>query len=301
MRALRPPCAPKRVVCWMSSERDSRAPSDDSLTQVRPVRLAIGVEYDGQCFFGWQRQRQSPTVQACLEEALGTVANHEVTIHCAGRTDTGVHARCQVAHFETTAARSERSWVLGTNTRLHPGISLLWAKPVSDDFHARFSACARRYRYRILNRWVRPAVERGRASWIRHPLDADAMNLAAASLLGEHDFSSFRAVGCQARSPVREIQDLRVTREGNEVFIDIRANAFVYHMVRNIAGVLIQIGQGLRPVSWASEVLAARDRTKAGITAPAEGLYFVAAYYPDFPELPVEREVSFQSTVDQES
>lgn len=256
-------------------------------------RFAAGVEYDGQGFYGWQRQRQSPTVQACVENALSQVAAHPITVHCAGRTDTGVHARCQVIHFDTTAERSERAWVLGSNTCLHPGASLLWVKPVNADFHARFSARARRYRYRMLNRWVRPALERGRVAWIRHPLDAQVMQSGARFLLGEHDFSSFRAVGCQARSPVREITDLTVQRQGDEVIIDIKANAFVYHMVRNIAGVLIAIGQGKRPPEWAAEVLAARDRTKAGITAPSDGLTFVAAYYPDYPELPIHREPGF--------
>ncbi len=232
-------------------------------------------------------------MQACVENALSQVAAHPITVHCAGRTDTGVHARCQVIHFDTTAERSERAWVLGSNTCLHPGASLLWVKPVNADFHARFSARARRYRYRMLNRWVRPALERGRVAWIRHPLDAQVMQSGARFLLGEHDFSSFRAVGCQARSPVREITDLTVQRQGDEVIIDIKANAFVYHMVRNIAGVLIAIGQGKRPPEWAAEVLAARDRTKAGITAPSDGLTFVAAYYPDYPELPIHREPGF--------
>ena len=228
-----------------------------------------------------------------MEAALSQVADHPVTVHCAGRTDTGVHARCQVVHFDSTAERSERAWVLGSNTRLHPGVSLLWVRPVGEDFHARFSARARRYRYRILNRWVRPALERGRVAWVRHPLDAENMQAAARHLLGEHDFTSFRAVGCQARSPVREVTDLTVERHGDEVVIDIQANAFVYHMVRNIAGVLIAIGQGKRSPDWAAEVLAARDRTRAAVTAPADGLIFMSAYYPDHPELPIFSEPGF--------
>lgn len=256
-------------------------------------RLAAGVEYDGSGFYGWQRQRQSPTVQASVESALSQVADHPITVHCAGRTDTGVHARCQVIHFDAHVERSERAWVLGSNTRLHPGASLLWVRPVSGDFHARFSARSRRYRYRILNRWVRPALERGRVAWIRHPLDAAVMQEAARHLLGEHDFSSFRAVGCQARSPVRRVTELNVSRQGDEVFIDIQANAFVYHMVRNIAGVLIAIGQGRRPSDWAAEVLAARDRTLAGVTAPPDGLTFIAADYPDYPELPIHADPGF--------
>lgn len=257
------------------------------------MRLAAGIEYDGSGFHGWQTQRQSPTVQECLESALSRVADHPVSVHCAGRTDTGVHAHCQVVHFETRSERSERSWVLGSNTHLHPGISVLWVRPVDGEFHARFSATRRRYRYRMLNRWVRPALDRGRVAWIRQPLDAERMHEAARSLLGEHDFSSFRAVGCQAKSPVRTIHDVAVTRQGSEVILDIEANAFVYHMVRNVAGTLIPVGKGEKPVDWPGRVLAAADRTVAGPTAPAEGLYFVAPTYPDHPFLPVREEVGF--------
>lgn len=257
------------------------------------MRLAAGIEYDGSGFYGWQTQRQSPTVQACLEAALSRVADHPVTVHCAGRTDTGVHAHCQVVHFDTEAERPERSWVLGANTGMHPGISVLWVRPVDPDFHARFSATRRRYRYRMLNRWVRPAIERGRVAWIRRPLAAARMHESAQALLGEHDFSSFRAVGCQAKSPVRRIHSLSVARHGSEVIVDIEANAFVYHMVRNIAGTLIPVGTGERPVAWPAEVLAAADRTVAGPTAPAEGLYFVAPSYPDHSYLPVGQEIDF--------
>jgi tRNA pseudouridine38-40 synthase len=260
------------------------------------MRLAAGVEYDGSGFLGWQRQRQSPTVQASLEAALIRVADHPLQVHCAGRTDTGVHARCQVVHFDTTAQRCERSWVLGTNTHLPPGISVLWVRPVVDAFHARFSARRRRYRYRILNRWVRPAIDRGRVAWIRQPLDADCMHEAARHLLGEHDFSSFRAVGCQARSPVRTVHSIEVGRCGHEVFVEIEANAFVYHMVRNIAGSLIAVGCGRREPGWLAELLQRRDRTAAGVTAPAEGLYFIAPAYPDYPELPVSDSVGFPAT-----
>lgn len=257
------------------------------------MRLAAGVEYDGSGFYGWQRQRQSPTVQECVEQALARVANEPVTVHCSGRTDTGVHARCQVVHFDTAAKRGERSWVLGANTYLEPGISLLWVREVDPRFHARFAANRRRYRYCILNRWVRPAIARGRVSWIRQPLDEKRMQAASRYLLGEHDFSSFRAVGCQSKSPVRTVYRLQVTRQGDDVHIDIEANAFVYHMVRNIAGVLIAIGQGGRDPDWAGEVLEARDRTQAGVTAPAQGLYFMAAHYADYPDLPTERLIAF--------
>lgn len=263
------------------------------MVEDRRQRFAAGVEYDGRGFYGWQRQRQSPTVQESVETALSLVANHAVTVHCAGRTDTGVHARCQVIHFDTTAERTERAWVLGSNTRLHPGASLLWVRPVEESFHARFSARARRYRYRILNRWIRPALDRGRVGWVRHPLDAESMQAGGRHLLGEHDFTSFRAAGCQARSPVREVTDLTVQRCGDEVIIDIQANAFVYHMVRNIVGVLIAIGQGKRPPDWSAEVLSAKDRTQAAVTAPAYGLTFMAAYYPDHSVLPIDDESGF--------
>jgi len=257
------------------------------------MRLAAGVEYDGSDFFGWQRQRQSPTVQECLEKALARVADHPLQVHCAGRTDTGVHACCQVVHFDTQALRSERSWVLGGNTWLPDGISLLWVSPVAADFHARFSARRRHYRYRILNRWVRPAIDRRRVAWIRHPLDDSAMNEAVGYLPGEHDFSSFRAAGCQARSPVRTVYAASVVRNGSELWFDIEANAFVYHMVRNIVGSLIAVGRGKQQPGWIGELLQVRDRTVAGMTAPADGLYFVAPDYPDFPELPIHKDIGF--------
>ena len=258
------------------------------------MRLAAGVEYDGTQFYGWQRQRQSPTVQECVETALSRVADHPVVVHCAGRTDTGVHGRCQVIHFDSHAERGERDWVLGANTELHRSATLLWVRPVSDAFHARFSAARRRYRYRILNRWVRPAIERERAAWIRQPLDAERMHVAAQALLGEHDFSSFRARHCQAKCPIKTVHEVGVHRHGSEIRIDIEANAFVYHMVRNVAGSLVSIGRGLRSVDWIGELLKARERKLAGITAPAHGLTFMYPSYPDFPSLPVRDEVSFQ-------
>ncbi|QKK03185.1 MAG: tRNA pseudouridine(38-40) synthase TruA [Pseudomonadota bacterium] len=257
------------------------------------MRLAAGVEYDGSGFFGWQRQRQTPTVQQCLEEALARVADQPVRVHCAGRTDSGVHACCQVVHFDVECERSERAWVLGTNTHLPGGISLLWVRAVDDRFHARFSATRRHYRYRILNRWVRPAIELGRVSWVRRPLDVGRMQRAARPLIGEHDFSSFRAVGCQSRSPVRTVHAIDVAREGAEIMIEVEANAFVYHMVRNMVGTLIPVGTGERPVDWPRQVLEARDRTRAGVTAAAEGLYFVAPTYPGYPGLPLFETVGF--------
>ncbi len=244
-----------------------------------PARIVAGVEYDGSRFFGFQRQRQTPTVQQVLEQAISGVADHPVAVQCAGRTDAGVHATAQVIHFDTRVDRSERAWVLGINTNLVDGVSVLWARQVSGDFHVRFSARSRSYRYRILNRWVRPGLQHGRITWVRAPLDAERMHLAAQGLLGEHDFSSFRAPGCQARHPVRTIHALQVVRRGDEVHIDIRANAFLYHMVRNIAGTLIEVGAGRQSRAWVGEVLESRRRDNAGPTAPADGLYFTGVEY----------------------
>ena len=250
------------------------------------MRIALGIEYDGRAFFGWQTQREEPTVQQTLERALAVVADHPVSVVCAGRTDTGVHARCQVAHFDTAAERSERSWVLGANSNLPASVCVLWARVVGEDFHARFSAVGRRYRYVILNRWIRPALESGRMSWERRPLDAEAMHDAAQALVGEHDFTSFRSSGCKANHPVREVRSVGVQRDGDIVTIDIAANAFLYHMVRNIAGTLLEVGLGAREPSWVAEVLAARDRRLAGVTAPPDGLYFMGVRYPDALGLP---------------
>lgn len=253
------------------------------------MRYALGVEYDGRPFFGWQTQRQEPTVQAVLERGLGQVADHPVSVVCAGRTDTGVHARCQVVHFDSDADRSRRSWILGANSNLPAGVCVLWLKPVHEDFHARFSAYARSYRYVVLNRWIRPAIDHGLVSWQRRPLDHDAMHEAAQSLAGEHDFSAFRSAGCSANHPVREIQAIGVSRDGEHVTIDVTANGFLYHMVRNIAGSLMDVGTGERPVHWIRDLLRERDRTRAGVTAPPDGLYFQGVRYPEtfgIPESP---------------
>jgi tRNA pseudouridine38-40 synthase len=250
------------------------------------MRYAIGFEYDGSAFLGWQIQRQEPTVQASVEQALARVANHDVRVTCCGRTDTGVHAICQVAHFDTEALRSERQWILGLNSHLPPGASALWIREVDDQFHARFSAFSRSYRYLILNRWVRPAIDAHRVSWCRSPLDADKMHLAAKALKGVHDFSSFRASACQARHAVREIQEISVKRLGDSVQLDITANGFLYHMVRNIAGSLIRIGGGDASPEWLGEVLEKRDRSQAAPTAAPQGLYFLSARYPEQYQLP---------------
>ena len=249
-------------------------------------RVVLGLEYDGSRFFGFQRQRQKPTVQEVLEDAVSRVADERATVHCAGRTDTGVHAICQVVHFDTGTKRSERTWVLGCNSHLPDGASVLWARPAAPGFHARFSARRRTYRYRILNRWTRPGLLAGRVSWERRKLDAESMHEAAQGLVGEHDFSSFRAPGCQAKHAVRLLSSISIERHGDEVVIEVTANAFLYHMVRNIAGTLVEVGVGKRPASWVAEVLAKCRRAAAGVTATPDGLYFVGVDYPDFPDLP---------------
>ena len=250
------------------------------------MRYAIGLEYDGSEFLGWQIQRQEPTVQGCLEEAVARVADHAARVTCSGRTDTGVHALCQVAHFDSGASRPERSWILGLNSNLPPGISVLWIRSVDEDFHARFSAFSRSYRYLILNRWIRPALEARRMSWCRAPLDADRMHQEAQELLGEHDFTSFRARACQARHAVREIQQISVRRSSDVVTLEVTANGFLYHMVRNIAGSLMRVGTGEEEAGWVKTVLDKQDRSAAAPTAPPEGLYFVGARYPGHFGLP---------------
>ncbi|MEM7431292.1 MAG: tRNA pseudouridine(38-40) synthase TruA [Pseudomonadota bacterium] len=240
----------------------------------------MGIEYDGSAYNGWQRQKTGDGVQAHVEAAVAKVANEACDVICAGRTDTGVHASGQVVHFDTQAERTDRSWLLGVNSELPADISTNWARPVDEEFHARFSAVARRYRYRILNRLARSALHRNRAWWLHQPLDAARMHEAAQSLVGEHDFSAFRAAGCQARTPIRELTDIAVHRNDEWVWIDVRANAFLQHMVRNITGTLVAVGQGEQPVGWVSEVLASRNRTDGGVAAPPQGLTLVAVEYP---------------------
>ena len=251
------------------------------------MRIALGVEYDGSHFCGWQAQKEDlPTVQGALENGLSKVANEPIKVVCAGRTDTGVHGVGQVVHFDTHTERSERSWILGTNANMPKTVSVLWAKPVSEDFHARFSALGRRYRYVIVNRFVRPTFAAHRVTWEHRPLDVERMQVAARHLIGEHDFSSYRAVACQAHSPVRTVQRLEVQRKDDLIIIDIQANAFLHHMVRNIAGVLMDIGAGEQDVDWSREVLEHRDRTLGGVTAPPGGLYFMEVEYPEEFALP---------------
>lgn len=244
------------------------------------MRIAIGVEYDGSAFCGWQRQHGQPSVQAAVEEALSRVADAPIEVVVAGRTDTGVHGLAQVAHFDTGAQRSVHAWVMGANANLPKAVSLRWAMPVPEDFHARFSATGRSYRYLILNRPQRPAVRRHFVSWVYPPLDEARMQAAADLLIGRHDFSAFRASACQAKHPVRELRRLQVRRQGELLAIDAEANAFLHHMVRNLAGVLIAVGSGKQPPAWAREVLEGRDRRLAGITAPPEGLYLTGVTYP---------------------
>ncbi|MES9962293.1 MAG: tRNA pseudouridine(38-40) synthase TruA [Candidatus Sedimenticola sp. 20ELBAFRAG] len=250
------------------------------------MRLAMGVEYDGSRYHGWQIQDGVDSVQQQLEQAVSKVADHPVSVQCAGRTDTGVHGIGQVVHFDTEAVRTERNWLLGTNVNLPFDINVNWVKPVPDEFHARFSATDRSYRYVILNRRSRSAIWRDRSVWIHHELDEGLMAEAAGHLVGTHDFSSYRALGCQAKSPVRTISRLDVSRQQDRVIIDITANAFLHHMVRNIAGVLITIGKGERTTGWSREVLEYRDRTLGGVTAQPQGLFLMHVGYPEQYELP---------------
>lgn len=252
------------------------------------MRIALGVEYDGTDFLGWQRLSHGNTVQGALEAALSFVADGPIEVTCAGRTDAGVHARCQVVHFDTDVQRTPRAWALGTTSRLPDSVCVRWAQVAGEDFHARFGARARRYRYRILNRPIRAALEARYVTWERQPLDADAMHRAAQALLGENDFSAFRTVACQARHPNRNVQDIRVQRVGDEVQLEIQANAFLHHMVRNIVGSLLPVGRGEKPVEWLAQLLAGRDRSVAGPTAPSQGLTFLHPVYPKECGLPAE-------------
>jgi tRNA pseudouridine38-40 synthase len=252
------------------------------------ARIALGLEYDGSAFSGWQSQANARGVQSVVEAALAEVADHPVEVMAAGRTDAGVHAAMQVVHFDTTAVRSERSWVLGATTNLPSQVSVLWARDVPEGFHARYSAMARRYRYLILNRAARPALAAQRVCWVREPLDAQRMQIAAQHLIGEHDFTSFRAAECQSRTPMRNVHEISVERRGQLILLNVCANAFLHHMVRNIAGVLIAIGCGEHTTDWPAEVLAARDRTKGGVTAAASGLYLAGIRYAAALGLPSE-------------
>lgn len=250
------------------------------------MRLALGVEYNGQHYFGWQKQREVRSVQGELEKALAKIAQHEIQVVCAGRTDAGVHATQQVVHFDTDVTRPDRAWTLGVNANLPDDIAVRWVAPVANDFSARFSAVARRYRYLIYNAPCKPAILSGGITHIYHPLNADLMHEAAQYLLGENDFSSFRAAQCQSNSPYRNVHQVSVTRYGDYLVVDIQANAFVHHMVRNIVGSLLVVGQGEQPPQWMEQILAAKDRKLAPATAKPNGLYLVQVIYPSAIELP---------------
>ncbi|KGE04305.1 tRNA pseudouridine synthase A [Pseudohaliea rubra DSM 19751] len=243
--------------------------------------MALLVEYDGSAFCGWQSQPHAPSVQDALEAALAAVAATPVRTHCAGRTDTGVHATGQWVHFDDPVGRSAKAWVLGTNANLPGTVRVLHAQAVPVDFHARHSATARRYRYLVTDTPVAPALYRGLVTWRRGSLDAGRMHKAAQLLLGELDFSSFRAAGCQSRTPWRRVEAISVARAGPLLCVDITANAFLHHMVRNIAGALLAIGAGERDADWLERLLACRDRRQGAETAPPDGLYLVAVRYPE--------------------
>jgi len=247
------------------------------------VRIALGLEYDGTAYNGWQRQRTGEGVQTCVEAALSNVANEDIKVICAGRTDTGVHASGQVVHFDTSSERGSRGWLLGANSKLPDDVSVIWAQPVDDSFHARFSAVSRTYHYQILNRLERSALYRHRAWWVYDPLDAERMHTAGQALQGRHDFSAYRAAGCQASTPDREITSISVKRSEDWIMLEVSANAFLQHMVRNITGTLVAIGRGDAADDWAGTVLASRDRKKGGAAAPPHGLTLVnVAYPPEF-------------------
>lgn len=243
-------------------------------------RLVLGIEYNGSGFAGWQWQAELRTVQVVLEQALSVVANHPVTVHCAGRTDSGVHALEQVVHFDTHAERPLQAWQLGGNANLPEDVRITWVKAAVGDFHARYCAIARFYRYVILNRPVKSALQPRQATWCGYPLDEHKMQQAAQALVGDHDFSSFRAQGCQSKSPQRLMYFVEVSRAGEWVTIELSANAFLHHMVRNIAGVLMAIGAGKQSVDWTRHLLQVKDRTAAAATASPFGLYLGGVLYP---------------------
>ena len=244
-------------------------------------RIALGVEYDGTRFCGWQRQDHCESVQGALERALSVVADDAVTVHCAGRTDTGVHGTGQVVHFDCAAEREPDAWLRGGNSNLPDDVAIRWARRIQGDFHARFDAIERRYRYLILCSRSRSALYAHRAWWLHERLDADAMQAASAPLIGEHDFTSFRAAGCQSNSPMRDLRKIRVRQHGDWIVVDVAANAFLMHMVRNIVGLLRVAGRGEADAEAVADILAARDRTLSAAAAPAHGLYLTEGHYPE--------------------
>ena len=243
------------------------------------MRIALGLEYDGSAFCGWQTQPQGCGVQDSLDGVLSGVAGDRIVTACAGRTDAGVHALAQVVHFDTAAQRPLSAWTRGANALLPEAVSVTWSKQVGEDFHARFSATGRRYVYWLLNRPQRPGLMHRRIGWFHQTLDIDAMRRAARCMIGEHDFSAFRAAECQARSPVKVLRELQITRRGETVRFEFAADAFLQHMVRNIVGSLVYIGCSRQPSEWMGELLQSRDRTRAAPTFSAAGLYLAAVDY----------------------
>ena len=254
------------------------------------MRYACGLEYSGEGFYGFQTQVQEPTIQGCLEKAISRVANHSIRVFCCGRTDTGVSAIHQVVHFDTNTTRSSYQWIMGINSNLPQGISLLWIKAVDSEFHARFSAIERSYKYKIFNRWIRPAIHRHELTWEKLPLDENRMHQALQYLIGQHDFNAFRSSACQSKTSVKTIYSASVTRNTNILELDISGSGFLHHMIRNIVGTLLPIGIGEKPIEFMQQVLLSKDRTKAGITAKPNGLTFYGVKYPEkfsIPELPI--------------
>ena len=250
------------------------------------IRVAIGLEYDGRNFCGWQSQTAGCGVQDAIERAAAEIAGHPVSVIAAGRTDTGVHASCQVAHFDTQAERPSTAWVRGVNSHLPDGIAILWSRTMAEDFHARFAVEERGYRYILLNHPTRPGLMAGKIGWHHRPLDEKLMSQAAGLLLGHHDFSAFRAAECQARSPEKELRQASIRRSGDYLVFDFRADGFLHHMVRNIVAVLVHIGAGGAGPEWVAELLSHKDRTRAAPTFMADGLYLSYIRYPSRFELP---------------
>jgi len=262
-----------------------RIPENQTLPE-GVIRYAAIVSYDGSEFCGFQRQKHSPSVQVVLEKALSYVADESVTVGCAGRTDTAVHASYQVVHFDCTAKRDGRNWVMGANSKLPDSVALVWAGLVGCDFHARFSALSRTYRYVMVTQETRPAILSTGVTWVKYPLRGDLMETACQFLLGEQDFSAFRGAGCQSLSPFRNVEKATVYESSNLLVFEITANAFLLHMVRNIVGSLMEVGLSRRPASWIKELLDGGDRCKSAATAPPNGLYLVDVTYPDIAEIP---------------
>jgi tRNA pseudouridine38-40 synthase len=251
-----------------------------SILDLRFMRIALGLEYDGGAFHGWQSQADGSGVQDALERALSEIAGATIRAIAAGRTDAGVHATIQVAHFDTEAVRPETAWVRGANALLPESIAVRWALPIDESFHARFAATGRHYTYLLLDRPVRPALSAGRMGWYHRPLAIEAMRAAAETLLGSHDFSAFRAAECQAKSPVKRLELLSVTRDEDMIRFEVHADAFLQHMVRNIVGALVYVGDGRQPIGWLKELLDSRDRTHGAPTFAAAGLYLTGIDYP---------------------